>query len=234
MLFLIVGVAFGFYVQTVVGFGAALVAIPIIIHVLNLQEAVALMSIFFLIFSIVLIYKNRQFIDKAIILEMSVGILVGLVLGITILKFGNPIVLKKGLGVFLVLYVIYSYVKKQKIKLIKKLGLLFGFLGGFFGGLFSTGGPFFVIYIYNKLNKSRLVRATIIGVLGIIDFLRVPILIYSGILTYKVLVVSLYVLPFFFLSLFLGQKTHHRINENTFRNAVMVLLVLSGVSLIVR
>jgi uncharacterized membrane protein YfcA len=234
LLILIIGVGLGFYVQTVIGFAAALVALPIILYILNIQESVALLSIFFLIFGIILIYKNWKLIEKKTILEMLIGIIAGLLLGIYILKFGSPIILKKALGIFIIVFVGYLFIKEKKIKSFKKLGPLFGFIGGTFSGLFSTGGPPIVFYIYNKLDKSNIIRATIIGTLGITDFLRFPLLIFSGILTYDIFLISFYVLPFFFLSLYLGHKTHHRINENTFKNVLMIFLILSGISLIVR
>ncbi len=233
IIILIIGVGLGFYVQTIAGFAAALVAFPIILNVLNIQQSVALMSIFFFLFSIVLIYKNWKFINKKVILEMSIGIVIGLMVGIWILKFGNPIILKKILGTIILLYVAYSHIKKKKILIFKKLGILFGFIGGLFSGLFSAGGPIAVTYIYNKLDKSNIVRATIIGTLGITNFLRVPILIYSDILTYDIFLISLYILPFFILALFLGHKTHHKINEDIFKKVLMILLILSGISLII-
>ncbi len=222
LLILIIGVGFGFYVQSVVGFAAALVSLPIILNVLNIQESVALLSIFFLIFSIILISKNWKIIDKKTILEMSIGIIAGLFLGIYILKFGSPIILKKALGIFVILFVGYLHIKKKKIEFFKKLGLLFGFTGGTFSGLFSTGGPPIVFYIYNKLDKPNIVRATIIGTIGITDFIRFPLLIFSDILTYNIFLKSLYVLPFFILSFYLGHKTYHRINENIFKNVLML------------
>lgn len=234
LLILIIGVGLGFYVQTVIGFAAALVALPIIINVFNIQESVALMSIFFFMFSIILIYKNWKLINKKTILEMSIGLIPGLLLGIYILKFGSPIILKKALGIFVILFVGYSFIKKKKIEFFKKIGPLFGFIGGTFSGLFSTGGPPIVFYIYNKLDKSNIIRGTIIGTLGMTDFLRFPLLIFSGILTYDILLMSLYVLPFFLLSLYLGQKTYHRINKNVFKNVLMIFLILSGIALILR
>jgi len=233
IIILVIGVGLGFYVQSVIGFAASLVALPIILNVLSIQESVALMSFFFFLFSISLIYKNWKAINKKVVLEMSIGIVVGLILGIFILKYGSPVVLKKALGIFMLLFVGYHYTKNKRIKLFNKLGILFGFAGGLFSGLFSTGGPMYVTYIFNKLNDSDVVRATIIGTLGITDIVRLPILMYSGILTYNILILSLYLLPFFLMAIFLGHKTYHKINENTFKNAVMILLALSGISLII-
>ncbi|MBU0576942.1 sulfite exporter TauE/SafE family protein [Patescibacteria group bacterium] len=234
LLLLAIGVGLGFYVQTVVGFAAALVALPIILNVLQIQEAIALMAIFFLIFAIIFIYKDWKDIDKKIITELGIGMILGSIAGVFILKFGNPIILKKGLGIFILFYVAYTYAKKNKIKCFHKLGVLFGLVGGFFSMLFAAAGPFFAVYINNKSDRSRIIRATLIGVLGINSFVRVLLLVVSDILTVNIVIKSLYILPFFLLSLYLGHKTYHKINEATFKNVLLILLIISGVYLIVR
>jgi len=112
------------------------------------------------------------------------------------------------------------------------MGFVFGFGGGFFGGLFAAGGPPLVVYTVNKLDDSKKVRATIIGGLGIINFLRAPLLVGGNILTKEILLSSLYLLPFFFLSLYLGQKLYSKLNEETFKKILLVLLGLVGIDLI--
>lgn len=228
------GVFLGFFVQTIAGFAAGLIVVPIFCIVLSLPEANALMSIFLLLFSALMIRKNWHHIDKKIILEMLPGIILGLVLGVYVLKFGNPIILKKLLGIFIILYVIYTRIKKIEIKLFKKLGLLFGLLGGFASGVFSSGGQFLIVYIHNKLDNSRLVRATVIGSLAVGNFLRVPLLIANNVLTLDIFVKSLYVLPFFALTLFLSHKLYKKISENTLKNVIIVFLLFSGIFLIIR
>jgi hypothetical protein len=44
---LAIGVGLGFFVHTIAGFAAALVAYPIILQVIDIQEAVGFLSIFF-------------------------------------------------------------------------------------------------------------------------------------------------------------------------------------------
>ena len=122
---------------------------------------------------------------------------------------------------------------KKKIKAFKKLGILFGFLGGLFAGMFVAGGPPYVVYIHNKLNKSNVIRSTIIGILSVNNFLMVPLLVYSNILTHDIFLLSVYIFPFFLLSLYLGHKTDHKINEILFKHILLVLLVLSGIILII-
>ncbi len=234
IIILILGITLGFYIQTIVGFAAGLVAIPIIINFLDIKESVALVSIFFFVYSIVLVYQNWRIMDRNIILELSIGLITGMIAGVYILKFGSPIILKKALGIFIILFALYSLMKKRKIKIFKKLGLVFGFLGGLFAGLFSTGGPPNIIYIYNKIDKARVMRATMIGILSLSNFIRVPMLIISDILTMDIFMKSLIVFPFFILALLLGHLTYKKINEETFKKLVIILLFLSGLSLIIR
>jgi len=228
------GVALGFFVQTVAGFAAAPVALPILLSVFSIQESVALLSVYFFLISVILVSKNYRLMDRRAVFELGVASIVGMVLGVVILKLGKPIILKRALGAFILFFVGFTYIQKTKIELFKKLGVLFGLTGGFFAGLFSTGGPLFVVYIYNKIKKSRNMRATIIGMTGLTGFLRVPALMMSGMFTYNTVLTAVYALPFFVVSVYLGKNTYKRIDEKTFQNMLRLILTLSGISLIMR
>lgn len=233
-LILALGIGIGFFAQTVFGFAATLIAFPILMIVLSLQESIALTSIFLLLFSGILVYQNRKLMNKKIVLEMGIGGIIGLVIGVQILKLGNPEILNKLLGVFIVLYASYSFIKKREIKIFNNLGFLFSFLGGFFSGLFSSGGPLFITYIYNKIEKANVVRATLIGILGIINVLRVPLLIQSGMLNRETMIQAIVLLPIFLISLYLGNKFYKKMDEKIFKQLFIVLLLIMGISLIVK
>jgi len=229
-----IGIGLGFYVQTVAGFAAGLFAIPILISVLPMQEAIALMSIFLLIFSVILVYKNWKKIEQKTVIELSIGVIIGLSVGILILKTGNPIFLKRLLGVFTILFVAYNFISRNKLKIPGKFGVLFGLAGGIFSGMFSAGGPPYVMYIYNRIDSASIFRATIIGILAVTNTLRVPMLVVSDILTTDILLIALYMLPVFIIALLLGNKTYHKVNEGKFKLILMILLGISGISLLIR
>ncbi|MBU1017507.1 sulfite exporter TauE/SafE family protein [Patescibacteria group bacterium] len=228
------GIGFGFLIQTIVGFAASLIALPILLLTLNLQDSIAFLSIFHLIFSVFLISKNYKLIDKNIALEMLTGGIIGLIIGIYTLKYGNPAILKKLLGIFIVLYVGHSSLKKRKIKIFDKVGFIFTFLGGFFSGLYSTGGPLFATYIHNKLTKPSTIRATLIGTLAVVNVLRMPLLIGNDLISYNIFLQSIVILPFFLLSIYLGEKLYKKVNEVTFKRIFIILLFMSGIALIIK
>ena len=232
LLLLIIGIFTGFYIQTTIGFAGSLIALPILLFGMELSDAIAYISIFYMFSSILLITKELKNIDKNIILKLTTATVLGIVLGILVLTFSKPIFLKKALGIFILLYVAYIILVKNKI-VLNKVGIFsFGVMAGFFSGVFSSGGPLHVICIENSVKDIKTFRATMIGISGLVTLIRVPALAVSGILNISHLKMTAFVFPFFLLAQFLGKKTFSKINENAFKKILIALLCISAVILI--
>ncbi|MBZ9729042.1 sulfite exporter TauE/SafE family protein [Salegentibacter sp. JZCK2] len=223
----------GFFVQTVVGFAGSLIALPILLIGLKLPDAIAYISIFYLFSSISLVYKEWKYIDKHVIKKLSITSIIGIVIGILVLTYSQPLILKKALGVFILLYVAYVVVGKIDLKLGNKGTMLFGVLGGFFAGVFSTGGPLYVIAVKNTVENVKIFRATMIGVLALVTTVRLPSLAIGGVLDSGHLKMSLIIFPVFILAQFLGGYFFQKINESLFKKVLLGLLCLSGTALII-
>ncbi len=234
-LILILAIFLGFFIQTVVGFAGALVALPILLIGMSLQDAIAYLALFYLYSSIILVSKEWKNIDRPVILKLVLATIIGVGIGIWVLQFGKPLILKKLLGVFILLYVAYTtfLIKNGGVK-NPKLGFVFGLFGGFFSGLFSTGGPLYVMVVKNAVVDMKVFRATMIGVLGLITLTRVPILYAQDILTLHHVYDSLLVIPIFLLATFLGKKMYSKLNENALKKMVLSLLFVSGIVLLIK
>lgn len=222
----------GFFVQTVVGFAGSLIALPILLIGLKLPDAIAYISIFYFFSSAFLVHKEWKDIDRTVIMRLGWASVIGVIIGILVLTYSKPIILKKALGVFILLYVAYVMFGKTDIKLGKKGNTIFGVLGGFFAGVFSTGGPLYVIAVKNTVEEARIFRATMIGVLALVTAVRIPSLAIGGVLNAGHIKVSLLILPVFFLAQFLGGHLFLKINEQLFKKVLLGLLCLSGTALI--
>ena len=222
----------GFFVQTVVGFAGSLIALPILLIGLKLPDAIAYISIFYLFSSISLVYKEWKNIDKNVIGKLSIPSIIGVLVGIFVLTYSQPIILKRALGVFILIYVAYVVIGKIDLKLGNKGIMLFGVVGGFFAGVFSTGGPLYVIAVKNSVEEVKIFRATMIGVLALITIVRLPSLAIGGVLNSGHLKMSLIIFPIFILAQFLGNHFFLKINEVLFKKVLLGLLCLSGTALI--
>lgn len=222
----------GFFIQTIIGFAGALIALPFLLLVMPLPSAIAYLSIFYFISTPYYVYKEWGNIDKELLKKLAISSLVGVIAGIVLLIYAKPLLLKKALGVFIILFVLNSLRPKTERKIGSKTKYTFGFLGGFFSGVFSTGGPLYVMVVKNGTPNVRIFRATMFGVLGLVTLVRIPALAIGGILTLGQLYNSLYVLPFFILAIFLGKKVYLKLNEQLLKNIILGLLFISGLMMI--
>lgn len=235
-IYLIVALAifFGFFVQTVVGFAGSLIALPILLISIALPDAIAYISIFYIFSSIFLIKKEWKNIDFTIIAKLAIPTIIGVIIGILVLTLTNPILLKKGLGIFIILYVVYAIFIKTNFKIGRKSVSILGVLGGFFSGVFSTGGPLYVISVKNMAVDISTFRATMIGIMGLITLVRIPMLSLSGILTLAHWKVALIIFPVFLLAQYTGKLVYSKIDEYYFKKALLTLLFFSGIVLIAK
>lgn len=231
---IVLGIAIfcGFFVQTLIGFAGSLISLPILLLAVKLPDAIAFISIFYLFSSAFMVHKEWQNIDKSTIMRLTITSIIGVILGIAVLAYSKPVILQTGLGIFILLYVVYVLFGKSELVLGRKTNWAFGVMGGFFSGVFSTGGPLYVISVKNTVQEAKSIRATMIGVLALVTLIRIPALSISGVLNFQHLKMSLVILPIFFLAQFLGTKLFPKVNEAQFKKILLFLLCLSGLALI--
>ncbi len=222
----------GFFVQTIIGFAAVLVALPLLLIVLELREAVVFISLLLGVFSFVLILQNYRDMNRRILLEVGDSGFLGLLLGLYLLTVGNPIILKQGLGLFILLYASYVLISGKRLLAVNRFGLLFGFVGGVFSGLYSTGGPLYVSYITNRLEDKRVLRATLLGTLGWINLSRLPVMAARDMITFPLLTLALFSLPVLGLAIFLGNRMVNRLDREQFFRLIVLVLLVAGITLL--
>jgi uncharacterized membrane protein YfcA len=232
LLLLTIGIFTGFFIQTIIGFAGALIALPFLLFVMPLSEAVCYISIFYFISTPIYVYKEWKDINKELVKKLALSSLIGIFAGIIVLTYGKPLILKKALGLFIILFVLNSLRVKKALPVLTKMKHIFGFMGGFFSGLFATGGPLYVMLIQNETNDVKTFRATMFASLGLVTVMRIPILAFGGFLSWNQLYNSLYVLPFFILALFLGKKVYLKLDDVLIKKIILGLLFISGVLLL--
>ncbi len=102
------------------------------------------------------------------------------------------------------------------------------------GTLFGTGGPFYVIYLqYRGLEKS-VFRATMASVFLLDGASRIGGYLITGMYRGETWWLFLLAVPVMVLALFIGGRIHTSITAETFRRAIGVMLIGSGLMLMLR
>src|SRR5260370_17331035 len=100
---------------------------------------------------------------------MVVGVLVGLL----VLRAMSTAILARILGGFVIVYAIYQMLPLPELRGSRAAATYCGLLGGLVGTLFGTGGPFYVIYL-NLRGLDRLAFRPTFPITFLLDG-RVPL-----------------------------------------------------------
>jgi uncharacterized protein len=220
---LIAGLARGFS-----GFGAALIFVPIAASLIGPQKASPLLLITDAIVALPLIYSAWGKARKADVALMAIGGLAGAPIGTWILKSGDATSLRWLIaaitaGTLALLLSGWRYHGQPK----KPYTIAVGAISGLFSGIAQIGGPPVVAYWLGGAQRADIMRASTILFFAVSSATTLVSYAVGGLLTRDVAQLSLLILPFFALGLWLGSKMFGLASDRTFRRICYGLIALS-------
>ena len=168
---------------------------------------------------------------------MLPGSIIGVLIGSLILKSAPTRLLEVGLGIFVLLFVLYVLFEKRlagsrNYQSRDWHGHLAGTLSGFTSALAHTGGPPVTIYLlYQNLTPVEFNATTVIFFL-VLNLIKAPFYYFAGLLDFNRLLQIMWVLPLIPLGVWAGLWSSRRIDKKIFEKAILALLVLTGVLLV--
>jgi hypothetical protein len=225
----------GGFVSGFSGFAMGLVVSGVWLHVLTPIQTATLIAGYGLLTQGYGIYNLRHVLDLPRIWPLALGTVIGIPLGVAILALVNPAYVRFGVGVLLLLYTIYSLARPvfAPIKIGVAADIAIGFSNGLLGGLTGLGGVISTISCQLRGWPKDVQRAVFQPVLFVAFVVITISQAVAGSITRDTLVLYGLGVPFMVAGLWSGFKLFGKINDETFRKTVLVLLLLSGLSLIV-
>lgn len=215
---------------TIAGFGSSTLLIPVAVLFMDIKTAVFVVAVFHLfnnVFKIRLFWKS---IDFKIFLLFGIPSILMAFTGAMLISIIPLDVVKIVLGVFLIVYAVYSFVQpKFGLKKAKPTAVVGGSLSGFLAGLIGLGGAIRGAFLTAFNLPKEIYVATSAMIAVVIDTARVP----TYLLTRTVQDSSYYViLPFLCVMAYFGVRTGkvllQKINQETFRRIVSIALFAVG------
>ena len=224
----------GGFVSGFSGFAMGLVVSGVWLHVITPVQTAALIAGYGLLTQGYGILKLRQALNWQNIWPLVLGTTIGVPIGVTLLTYLNPVYLRFGGGVLLVLYAIYSLArpafKPMKIGIAADIAI--GIVNGLVGGLTGLGGVISTISCQLRGWTKDAQRAVFQPVL-FAAFVIISISMgATGAFTSETLKLYGLGFPFMLAGLWSGFKLYGTIDDETFRKTVLVLLLLAGLSLV--
>jgi uncharacterized membrane protein YfcA len=229
LIFLLAG-----FVQGLTGFGAALVAIPLLGFIMDIKTAVPLSMLNGLIITGYLAVALRRHLDREKILPLLMGALPGILVGVYLLKEADSSLIRYGIGMLLLAYSLYNLLAHPRpLNPAKGWGYLAGFLTGTIGAAFSAGGPPAIIYTTLTSWSKDEIKATLTGFFVINGVITAFMHAASGITTLEILEIFCFTAPFSFIGTTIGSRVSGRINRKTYLQTIYYFLILMGLMMFV-
>ncbi len=222
----------GAFVQRVSGFGYGIIVMMVFPYLLAYSEATALSSIISLISSAYVAFTMRKNIRFSKLFVPLITYTVTSYLATGLVTMLDTSLLKRILGVALVVLSIYFFFFNSKLKIRPTLwaALVAGGVSGAMSGLLSMGGPPMVLYFMSTNSESTDdYVATIQAFFAVSNVIVTGIRVSKGLVTDNVLLMILPVAAAMLVGTLCGQALYKRLSPPLIKKCVYAFMAVSGV-----
>ena len=225
----------GGFVSGFSGFAMGLVVSGVWLHIITPIQTAILIAGYGLLTQGYGIVKLRHALSWQNIWPLVLGTAIGIPTGVILLSYINPSHVRFGVGVLLVLYAIYSLARPafRPMKIGTATDIVIGVFNGLLGGMTGLGGVISTISCQLRgwpKDKQRAVFQPVLLAAFVIICISQGL---TGNVTLETLKLYGLGLPFMAAGLWGGFKLYGKIDDETFRKAVLILLLFAGTSLVV-
>jgi uncharacterized membrane protein YfcA len=224
----------GALVAGMAGFAFGLVASAIWLHAIAPVHSAALIAAFAIVIQGATLWKLRHAVQLPRLVPFLIGGALGVPLGAEVLRWTSPTAMRAFVGGALVLFSLYSLVRPRLPALTggRLADGVVGAASGFLGGSTGLAGIPVIIWAtvqgWSKDEQRAVFQPVVVGI-----FLMTLVWFGSSrMVTPDTLRLFGIGLPAVLIGTWLGLKLYGRLDEITFRRVVLMLLLLSGLTLL--
>jgi uncharacterized protein len=217
------------------GFAFGLVAAAVWLHVLTPLQTATLFVVFGLVVQGYSAWQLRHALHSSRLWPFLLGGVIGVPIGVEVLRWTDPGSIRKGIGLFLVAFCIYSFVRPNIAA--KEIGgraadADVGLLSGILGGATGLGGILPTVWCNIRGWPKDEQRAVFQPVAIAIFVASLAWLGGTGLVSPDTVMLMLAGLPALLVGVWLGLKLYGHLNDLAFRRVALGLLFVSGLALI--
>ena len=226
-LFILINAFAGLF-QGIVGFGQGLVASPLSLALLDKNSVLTALLLTGIILNLSLYRQIKAPLRMPVFKPLLIGSVIGLPVGVLILKLLPTSTLKISVGVISLLLAIAMMFVRVKVKHLSKLSPAAGFVAGALQTSVAIPGPPVVLLLSgadvpkDEMRKILVLFFVWIGVIGI------PLYMIGHVFTWQGVVFSLLSTPFILGGGYLGNRIAKFIPHQWYRRLALITIGLSS------
>ena len=228
-----------YVVRGMSGFGAGLITAPMLAFVLPIHVLVPMSALLvFMLFLFITLRDRRSVVWRELRL-LAPPTIAGVVAGMVLFRSLDNRLLVVLLGGFLILYAMYMLavhaIGLPQFRCSERWALPFGFAGSFVDTLFGGGGGTLVVIYMHARGIGRVEFRATVAMLWFIEMItRIGGYTIGGFYSREVLIMVAALVPVMWAGSWVGEHIGNRMSPETFARILAVLLLLSGVTLVLK
>jgi uncharacterized membrane protein YfcA len=220
-----------FFVKGLVGFGDPLIANPLLLVNYTSSIITPALAPISPIMNLSIILKNRKFFSSRFVIPISTFVMLGIIPGTFLLKYGSSNVLKLILGLLIIGLGIEMLTRKsapnRKPNII--IQSMICFCSGFTAGLFGIN-LLFLAYMERVVTRREELRANACFVFFLENIFRVILYFIEGIYSKESLLLTAIGLPAAALAMKVGSLIDKKVSDSLSRKFIVYVFILGGIS----
>lgn len=217
-------------VQGSLGFGFALIAVPLMAIMASPKLVVPTMMILGTASSLYLTYLNRHAVDLRRVWPLLLGAGLGVPVGIYLLLELDENILRLYVGVVVTIFAILLLIGvNYRVRAELRVSVLIGFASGVLGGSISIAGPPVVLFFSNQRISRDTYRATIVAYFSIVQAFALVLFSTTGLINLGTLKDVGFLAPGLAIGAVAGSLIAPRVPERLFRVITLIIVVAGGI-----
>lgn len=215
------------------GFGSAIILIPFSSFLLPIKKAIAIVTIFFIAGNVSKIIIFRKDIDWKTTFLIWIGAIPLVFVGAYMMVYSPSEIIKKVLGIIVLMYVINDYFKLTKNIKLNKLAIIgVGSAYGFFAGIIGTGSAIKAALLNHLgLRKERFI-ATMATSAILLNIIKTTIYSKFDLITQTDIPLIFGLILCAFAGAYIGRNFVKKIHPDIFRKIILIILIIASLKLL--
>ncbi len=245
IVFVSLAMAMAGFVHTATGFGSALVGMPLLSFAVGMPVAAPLMAVMGQGVTAAVLWQNWHALHWRESLRLNLASLLGIPIGLWLLRFGNQVLITAALGVLLLAYALYGLLIEPRLDrqppatepdkdswLVRCASIATGFTAGVLGGAYNANGPPLIVYGAVRRWPKAQFKSTLQSFFIVNGALILGGHAIGGLITREVLWYCACTLAPMLVGMALGWLADRYLHGERFRRAVLALVLILGAALL--
>lgn len=234
ILWVIACVGIAAFAQSLAGFGFGLLAVPMMQLSLPPRDAVIISTLIGAVSTTTQAILDHEHIDRPAVKRLTTASYLGMPLGLLVFLVTSDSALRITLGVVVIL----AAVVLSRGFTLNDDRYHWDWVLGIFSGVLatstSTNGPPLVFVLQARRLSPEVFRSTINTIFSFANIGAIAFFLSTGKVSLNSLVGALFAIPALLVALRIGYHLRPRVSADFFRQLVLIMLVLSGASLLLK